>query len=65
MHVLYVCLSYFFHIFSKFYLNIRILKNKEDPLRYKEKLGFYTIKNDKPVIWFHASSLGEIGRAHV
>ena len=60
MHVLYVCLSYFFHIFSKFYLNIRILKNKEDPLRYKEKIGFYTIKNDKPVMWFHASSLGEI-----
>ena len=60
MHALYICLSYFFHVFSKFYLNIRVLKNKEDPLRYKEKLGFYTIENDKPVIWFHASSLGEI-----
>ena len=60
MRALYLCLSYFFHIFANFFLKIRISKKKEDPIRYKEKLGFYKIENNHPVIWFHASSLGEV-----
>jgi 3-deoxy-D-manno-octulosonic-acid transferase len=60
MHALYICLSYFFHIFAKFFLKIRVAKKKEDPIRYLEKLGFYKIENNNPVIWFHASSLGEV-----
>ena len=60
MLTLYIYVSYIFHFFSKFFLYIRILKKKEDPLRYKEKLGKYKIQNITSVIWFHAASLGEV-----
>jgi 3-deoxy-D-manno-octulosonic-acid transferase len=56
----YICVSYIFHFFANIFLNIRVLKKKEHPTRFKEKLGFYEIKNNNPTIWFHASSLGEI-----
>ena len=57
---LYISLSFFFHFFSNVFLKIRVIKGKEDPERYKEKLGCYIIKNEHKTIWFHASSLGEI-----
>jgi 3-deoxy-D-manno-octulosonic-acid transferase len=57
---IYISVSYIFHFFSKFFLYIRVLKKKEDPLRYKEKLGKYKIQNITSVIWFHAASLGEV-----
>ena len=60
MFLLYKGLSFFFYFFAHIFLKIRILKNKEDPQRYKEKLGIYKIQNFHPVIWFHAASLGEI-----
>ena len=39
----------------------RVLRNKEDKYRYKERFGFTTLKkpNSKEVIWIHASSVGE------
>ena len=39
---------------------IRLIKNKEDPYRFKEKFGFFS-KNKKKgkLIWFNASSIGE------
>ena len=40
---------------------IRILQRKEDPLRFKEKLGFFSKKKLKgKLIWFHGASVGEI-----
>ena len=60
MQTFYICISYLFHFFSRFFLKIRILKKKEDPHRYEEKLGIYKIKNNHSVIWFHAASLGEV-----
>jgi len=60
MFLLYKGFNFFFYFFAHIFLKIRILKNKEDPQRYKEKLGIYKIQNFYPVIWFHAASLGEI-----
>ena len=60
MHSIYLCLSYIFHAFAEIFLKIRVYKKKEDPTRYKEKLGIYKLKNRDNVLWFHASSLGEI-----
>ena len=60
MLTFYIYASYVFHSFANIFLNIRVLKKKEHPVRYKEKLGLYEIKNNNPVVWFHASSLGEI-----
>jgi 3-deoxy-D-manno-octulosonic-acid transferase len=60
MLTFYIYVSYVFHFFANIFLNIRVLKKKEDPIRFKEKLGYYKIKNNNPTIWFHASSLGEI-----
>ena len=40
---------------------IRILRRKEDPLRFKEKFGFFSKKRLKgKLIWFHGASVGEI-----
>jgi 3-deoxy-D-manno-octulosonic-acid transferase len=42
-------------------LLIRIVKNKEDKKRFKEKFCFFTHKRKKgKLIWFHGSSVGEI-----
>ena len=60
MHSIYLCLSYLFHVFAGIFLKIRVFKKKEDRIRYKEKLGIYKKKNTDSVLWFHASSLGEI-----
>ena len=60
MHSIYLCLSYIFHVFAEIFLKIRVFKKKEDQIRYKEKLGIYKLKNTDSVLWFHASSLGEI-----
>ena len=48
-------------IFSPIIIIIRILKNKEDKLRFKEK--FCLISKERgngKLIWFHGSSVGEI-----
>ncbi len=42
-------------------LYLRIIKNKEDKFRYKERLGKSNFKNksSKRIIWLHAASIGE------
>ena len=48
-------------ILSPIIIIFRILKNKEDPIRFKEKLGIFKKKSIKgKLIWFHGSSVGEI-----
>ena len=47
--------------FSPLILIIRLIKNKEDPYRFKEKLGFFSkSKKYGKLIWFHGASVGEI-----
>jgi 3-deoxy-D-manno-octulosonic-acid transferase len=48
-------------IFSPLIFFFRILKKKEDPSRFREKLCFFTKKKVKGnLIWFHGASVGEI-----
>ena len=47
-------------ILSPIIILIRLLKRKENPKRFKEKLGFFTINRSKgKLIWFHGASVGE------
>ena len=47
--------------FSPLIIIIRILKNKEDKLRFREKFCFISKKRGAgKLIWFHGSSVGEI-----
>mgnify|MGYP001428276641 FL=1 len=48
-------------IFSPFIIFYRILKNKEDKFRVKEKFCFSSkLRGNGKLIWFHGSSVGEI-----
>ena len=48
-------------IFSPIIIIIRLLKKKEDIVRFKEKLGFFSKKRIKgKLIWLHGASVGEI-----
>jgi 3-deoxy-D-manno-octulosonic-acid transferase len=48
-------------IISPLIILIRIIKNKEDKKRFKEKLCFFSLRRKKgKLIWFHGSSVGEI-----
>jgi 3-deoxy-D-manno-octulosonic-acid transferase len=59
----YRCLTYFLFPLFVILIYIRTIFNKEDQIRYKEKIfssHFKAIKNkNKKLIWFHASSIGE------
>ena len=47
-------------ILSPFIILIRLLKKKENPKRFIEKLGFFTKDRSKgKLIWFHGASVGE------
>lgn len=60
MKFIYLALSYLIHPILPIFLKYRVIKNKEDKNRYKEKLGITNIKGIDNVIWFHVASLGEI-----
>ena len=48
-------------LISPLIIIIRLIKNKEDKNRFKEKFCFFTKKRKKGrLIWFHGSSVGEI-----
>ena len=48
-------------ILSPIILIIRLIKKKEDPVRFKEKFCFFTEKKiNGNLIWFHGASVGEI-----
>ncbi len=48
--------------FSPLIILIRLLKKKEDPVRYKEKFCFFSKKKIRKgkLVWFHGASVGEI-----
>ncbi len=48
-------------IFSPIIIFFRVFKKKEDPIRYREKLGYINKKRNKgKLVWFHGSSVGEV-----
>ncbi len=61
MFIIYQLLLSVIFIFSPFIIFFRILKNKEDKIRFKEKFCFFSKKRGAgKLIWFHGSSVGEI-----
>ena len=61
MFYLYRILINIIFFFSPFIIFYRIIKGKESPKRFHEKLGFFTKKRNKgKLIWFHGASVGEI-----
>ncbi len=61
MRIAYYLITTVFYYLLYPYLYLRILKKKECPLRYKEKLGIsLKNRNNGYLIWFHCSSIGEL-----
>ena len=61
MFTLYRILINIIFIISPIIILIRILKKKEDLIRFKEKLCFFSKKRGSgKIIWFHGASVGEI-----
>ena len=61
MFFFYKTLINLIYLFSPLIIFIRILRKKEDPLRFKEKFSIHTKKKLKgKLIWFHGASVGEI-----
>ena len=61
MFFIYKILINLVFFFSPIIIIFRIFKGKEDTLRFKEKIGFFSKKRNKgKLIWFHGASVGEI-----
>ena len=61
MLIFYRLLTSLILILSPIILVIRLIKNKEDPKRFKEKFCFFSKKKrEKKLIWFHGASVGEV-----
>ena len=61
MFFIYKILTNLILFFSPIIICFRLIKKKEDPIRFKEKFGFYTKKKVKgKLIWFHGASVGEL-----
>ena len=61
MFFIYKILTNLILFFSPIIIYFRLIKKKEDPIRFKEKFGFYTKKKVKgKLIWFHGASVGEL-----
>ena len=61
MLIFYRLLTSLILILSPIILVIRLIKNKEDPKRFKEKFCFFSKKKNKgKLIWFHGASVGEL-----
>ena len=50
----------FIFLISPIIIIYRIIKNKEDPKRFLEKIGKFKKNKNNNLIWFHGSSVGEI-----
>jgi 3-deoxy-D-manno-octulosonic-acid transferase len=61
MRIAYYLITTIFYYLLYPYLYFRILRKKECPSRYKEKLGVsLKSRNNGYLIWFHCSSIGEL-----
>jgi len=60
MLIIYRILINITYFLSPLIIILRLIKNKEDPKRYKEKFCFFTKKKIKgKLIWIHGASVGE------
>ena len=60
MYTLYRSLTYIFFLITPIYLKLRLIKNKEHPDRYKEKISVINeSRGEGFLVWFHAASVGE------
>ena len=60
MYFFYAILTNLAVIISPLIFIYRILKGKEDPKRFKEKICIYSRKRTKNKVWIHAVSIGEL-----
>ena len=61
MFFIYRVLTNLILVFSPIIILIRLLKKKENLLRFQEKFGFYSKQKLKgKLVWFHGASVGEI-----
>jgi 3-deoxy-D-manno-octulosonic-acid transferase len=61
MRVIYYFVTFLLHYLLHPYLYFRILKKKESPIRFKEKLGITNVQRDSGyLMWFHCASIGEL-----
>ena len=61
MIILYRIIINFILIISPIIIILRLIKKKEDLVRFKEKFCFFSEKNIKgKLIWFHGASVGEL-----
>ncbi len=61
MRIIYYFATALLHYLVYPYLHLRILKKKESPTRFREKLGITnTQRQDGYLIWFHCASIGEL-----
>ncbi len=61
MIIFYRLLITLIFIISPLIIIFRLLKKKEDPIRFKEKIGFFTKQKKRgKLIWFHGASVGEL-----
>ena len=61
MFFIYKLLINIIFFFSPLILIIRLIKEKEDPKRFREKIGFFSKERKKGnLIWFHGASVGEV-----
>jgi len=61
MFIIYQLIVSLLLIFSPIIILIRVIKNKEDKIRFKEKFCFISKERKQgKLIWFHGSSVGEI-----
>jgi 3-deoxy-D-manno-octulosonic-acid transferase len=61
MLLVYRIIIYFIIILSPIIILIRLIKNKEHPIRFKEKFCLTSKKRGNGnLVWFHGSSVGEI-----
>ncbi|NOQ14215.1 MAG: 3-deoxy-D-manno-octulosonic acid transferase [Methyloprofundus sp.] len=65
MYYFYVTLFYLLLPFLMIFYFIKGRKNKAYQARWKEYLGFYSVKHTQQVIWVHAASVGEVEAANV
>ena len=60
MYFWYKLFTYLFYPLAPIYLYFRILRKKEDPKRFKEKLSIINKNREEGfLIWFHVASVGE------
>lgn len=61
MRIIYYFATALLHYLVYPYLHLRILKKKESPTRFREKLGITNAqRQDGYLIWFHCASIGEL-----